>query len=253
LRSEQTLSVSKGNGSSSQGIPGVTSNQSGASGDNLAGSDSKGDGLVKPKNQNSRSQSTRNFEIDRTISHSSKLAGRVLRLSVGVVLDDKVTFSKKGKPTETPLTDQELEQYSNLIKNAIGFDAKRGDTVTVINSSFADVAPITEVPDSPFYAQAWFPSVVKQGAAALFILVLIFVVLKPILKSLTSISSFQNAQKLKEAKNRSDSSGSGGGSNNNNLLGNDQQYELSAVKDLVIEDPKRVAQVVKNWVGDDSE
>src|SRR5688572_10045146 len=89
-------------------------------------------------------QSTRNYEIDRTMAYTRAPAGRVTRLSVAVLIDNLRTTAADGKVTETPVPPEQLDRLTALVRDAVGFDAARGDTVNVVNSSFAGVPVIPE-------------------------------------------------------------------------------------------------------------
>src|SRR5262245_13059886 len=81
-------------------------------------------------------QSTRNYEIDRTMAYTRSPAGRVTRLSVAVLIDNLRTTDAEGKVTETPVPPEQIERLTALVRDAVGFDAARGDSVNVVNSSF---------------------------------------------------------------------------------------------------------------------
>ena len=108
-------------------------------------------------------QSTRNYEIDRTMAYTRTPAGRVTRLSVAVLIDNLRTTAADGKVTETPLPPEQIERLTALVKDAVGFDAARGDTVNVVNSSFAGVAAIPEgeLETMPFWEKAWVQDLAK--------------------------------------------------------------------------------------------
>lgn len=188
-------------------------------------------------------QETKNFEIDRQIKHQVNMPGKLLRLSVGVVVDDKTIYDSSGTASKVPLKPEELEKIENLVKDAIGFEKERGDRVTVINSSFAQVEPIQELPAQKIFEKPWFWMVVKQSLAGVGILILVFVVLRPILRNLTSISEYK--------QNLLKKMGSEGGNGIVDRKGrklDESEYQVR-IKELINEDPKRAAQVIKQWVG----
>ena len=80
---------------------------------------------------NSSKRSTRNFELDKTISHTRLASGEIRRLSVAVVLDDKQTTNDQGETTREPWKPEELAKFTTLVKEAIGFNVQRGDSVQV--------------------------------------------------------------------------------------------------------------------------
>jgi len=190
LRSEQMSGQSSSNAGAS-GVPGFLSNnplaQAGGGGNESSGS--------------STGSSTRNYEIDKTIRHEKKIAGVVTRLAVAVVVDQKIkptpvsteTNTEEGTPAEDAQKEQSPETVSAvnkqkslaeieaLVKGAIGFDATRGDTVTVMEASFTPQLVAEEL--------AWWRDTQLQGLgrqlviAAIFIL-LILTVFKPVVSNL---------------------------------------------------------------------
>ena len=102
-------------------------------------------------------QTTRNYEIDRTMAYTRAPAGRVTRLSVAVLIDNLRTTDEDGKVTETPLPADQLDRLTTLVRDAVGFDSARGDTVNVVNSSFLGTPAVEEgeLESIPFWERAW--------------------------------------------------------------------------------------------------
>ena len=111
--------------------------------------------------------------------------GRINRLSVSVVVDDQVKIAAAdGAVTRAPWSADELARFTRLVQDAVGFDASRGDSVSVINMPFS--AERGEViAEAAFYTQPWFWDIVKQVLGVLFIVVLVFGVLRPVLNNIT--------------------------------------------------------------------
>lgn len=86
--------------------------------------------------QSSRTEETVNYEISKTIRQHVREMGTVKRLSIAVLVDGTYTADKEGKKQYNPRADQELQKLAKLAKSAVGFDAKRGDTLEVINMQF---------------------------------------------------------------------------------------------------------------------
>ncbi|MGC1333256.1 flagellar M-ring protein FliF C-terminal domain-containing protein, partial [Pseudomonas sp.] len=220
-----------------------------------------GQPMLAPYPADKRNQSTKNFELDRSISHTKQQQGRLTRLSVAVVVDDQVKTDAKGEVSHNPWSADDLSRFTRLVQDAVGFDASRGDSVTVINAPFsADRGEV--VPEIAFYQQPWFWDVVKQVLGVLFILVLVFGVLRPVLNN---ISGGKN-KGLVGADGDVELGGMGGLdgelANDRVTLGGPQSIllpspsegydaQLNAIKSLVAEDPGRVAQVVKEWINAD--
>ena len=289
LRSEQSVNEQRSSSNGPQGVPVALSNQppAPASAPQTTGGATAAAGMVQPGQplldangqqimdpatgqpmlapypSDKRQQSTKNFELDRSISHTKQQQGRLNRLSVAVVVDDQVKVNPaNGEASRAPWSADELARFTRLVQDAVGFDASRGDSVSVINVPFS--AERGEViADIPFYSQPWFWDIVKQVLGVLFILVLVFGVLRPVLNNITG------GGKNKELAGLGSDVELGGMGGLDGELGNDRvslggpqsillpspsegyDAQLNAIKSLVAEDPGRVAQVVKEWINAD--
>ena len=221
-----------------------------------------GQPMLAPYPADKRNQSTKNFELDRSISHTKQQQGRVNRLSVSVVVDDQVKVNAAdGAVTRAPWSADELARFTRLVQDAVGFDASRGDSVSVINMPFS--AERGEVIAEPaFYSQPWFWDIVKQVLGVLFILVLVFGVLRPVLNNITGHGKKQLALAGSDVELGGMGGLDGELANDRVSLGGPQSIllpspsegydaQLNAIKSLVAEDPGRVAQVVKEWINAD--
>lgn len=278
LRSEQTMAENQSGTAGVIGVPGALSNQPPAGGQ----APQQATGATAPAGQaaaggqagtspsNSRQQATRNFELDRTISHTRQQVGTVKRLSVAVAVDNKLAPVAAGKagaaPKRVALTPQELERLNVLVKDAAGFDAARGDRVSVINQPFIDAQLIMGEEESvPIWERTWFSDMLRQVLAALVILVLLLAVLRPIMRQLARAggpteeeAAAAAAGGLPGATLQEGQLGAQvtltGMSEDLLLPGPHEGFEgqLAAVRAMVAEDPARVAQVVKNWIAEES-
>jgi flagellar M-ring protein FliF len=267
LRSEQTAEeVRKGAGADG-GIPGALTNQppAGGAAPEVAAAPAAGAGAAATEPSNSRSQATRNFELDRTVSYTKHEKGKLKRLSLAVVVNDKiVTNPATGEKAKMRWSDAELERLSSLVRDAVGFSAARGDSVNVLNESFLE-ADGTETIAAPWWQADWFISIAKQGAGVFIILVLIVGLLRPVLKNLAASGLQSRAEEEAKEMEALRAAGVDGfdalSDETVTLTGGDalalpspeQSYEqqLNAVKALVAEDPGRVAQVIKRWINEE--
>ncbi|GGC07370.1 flagellar M-ring protein [Marinobacterium zhoushanense] len=264
LRSEKTLEENRAAGADVGGVPGALSNQPpgpssvpeqvGANGGALAtGGTASG---------SSREQAVRNYELDRTVSYTKHQQGRVQRLSVAVVVDDLVSVNPEdGSQIRTQWQQGELERLRLLVQNAVGYSAVRGDSVTVVNSPFVPPEQVQEE-ELSFWQQEWFWDLGKQLMAALFVLILVLGVLRPILKSLASSGSGKEELKLGPAGDVSaeleglegagiaDDKVTFGGIDKSMMATPNEsfEYQLNAIRSMVAEDPAKVAQAVRQWV-----
>lgn len=271
VRSEQTMNEVVGAGGAVAGIPGALSNQppGAVTVPETAAAPGAAQQAQASNNGNSRQQSTRNFELDRTISHTRHQVGGVKRLTVAVVLDDRQVqvagADNKIESKRQPLTDAELERIRVLVRDAIGFSAARGDSVSVINQAFHTVQPetILDIPPTPMWEQPWFWDLVKRGSGFLLVIFLIFGVFRPILKRLAESGKDETLAALESQMGGTlgmdGMQVAGGpdvtltGTSNPLLPGPNASYDqhVDAVKTLVAEDPRRVAQVVKTWIANE--
>ena len=264
LRSEQ-VNEEQMRGAGAGGVPGALSNQPPAAGnapENAQGPDGQAADAI-----NSSRQATRNYELDRVISHTRMSPLSLRRLSVAVVVDDISNVDADGNVSVRERTPEEIERLTDLVREAVGFDTRRGDSVRVLNSSFLSPEPVADLPEIPIWEQGWFLDTVKQVGGLLLVLVLIFVVLKPTMKRLTT----GHTELAAEAGGGARVEGplgdrqAGGGTQNDEglLLGSDGEpvrlpgggrYEniMDAARNLVDEDPKRVAQLVKTWMHEEA-
>ena len=201
---------------------------------------------------------TRNYEIDRTLNYSSQPAGTIRRLTVAVLIGDRTVTGQDGKVTKVALDAQELARVTQLVKDAVGFDASRGDSVSVVNESLdTGSAPATDgtfqappLWQSPF---AW--SLLRIVAGLVVVLVLVLSVLRPLVRTLIT------PMRLAPAGPQALQAGATGASAGPAALPPSHkeavvstathEQQLSQARTLVNQDPKRVAQVVRGWVGGD--
>jgi len=181
-----------------------------------------------------------------------------------VVVDDKQEVDENDELVSKPWTDDELKRFTTLVKEAVGFDAQRGDTVNIVNSSFIPPPEAEVIPEPSLLEQPWIWDVARQAAGALGLLIVVFGVLKPVMRSLADKGA-QSMQATAMLPAAAAAGGAGGAGVEDRLSlsgANPQQAQLAApqvsyeqhldtAKGAVGEDPKRVAQVVRNWVGED--
>src|SRR5271170_1601293 len=185
VRSEQTSNELRKGGDGAEGIPGALSNQPpGTSGaPSIAGAATPGNpaasqpGAGQPGAgqataassgpSSSAQRSTRNFEVDRTLSYVKQPVGVLKRLSVGVVLDDWQKLDADGKVTTSPMSEEDVKRFSQLVRESIGLKDDRGDQLNLLNQAFKSNTPIGPVDGPPLWETPWITQLAKQivGAA----------------------------------------------------------------------------------------
>lgn len=252
VRSEQLIDEQKISGNEG-GIPGALSNQPPGEANAPEQIDPATGQPITPMDK--RSETTRNYEVDRTLSYKQQQVGRIKRLTVAVVVNDKESLNAEtGEIQFVPWSEGDLERLEILVKDAVGFNASRGDSVNVINSPFMGKGEV-ELGTPEFWTQPWFWEIMKQVLAGLFLLVLIFGVIRPTIASIANKGRTDEdalgLDELADAEEEFDEDRvTLSGADDFLLPGASESFErqLDALKGLIAEDPARVAQVVIQWI-----
>ena len=252
LRSNQTT-TDQSTGSIAGGVPGALSNQppGAATAPEVAGGEAGG---VEGAPSSNHRREINNYELDKTISHTRRAMGRLHRLSVAVVVDDSINMDSDGNVIRIPRTPEELSRLTNLVKDAVGFNAQRGDTVNMLNSAFSLPTKPAPLPVVPIWEQAWAQDILKKVLGALLVLALFFGVLRPVMRSLaTQHKMLAPPPRSEDAALAEDMLSLGGGGGAVPAIGGPGTFDQNMVtaSKAVEQDPKLVAQVVKNWVATD--
>jgi flagellar M-ring protein FliF len=261
VRSEQTSTEQRRGGDGAEGIPGALSNQPpGTSGaPTIPGAATPGNpapgaaqSTAAGSGPNSSAQrSTRNFEVDRTLSYVKQPVGILKRLNVGVVLDDWQKVDADGKVSTAPMSDTDVKRFSQLVRESIGLKEDRGDQLNVLNQAFKSSAPIGPVDGPPLWETPWITQLAKQIVGAALVLVVAFLILRPLMKSVTKSMPRRTAghgDAVDIEGDRVSLSGQGGKAIK---LAPSFEQQIAAARTLVGQDPRRAAQVVKDWVSAD--
>ncbi|GFO58596.1 flagellar M-ring protein [Geomonas silvestris] len=233
VRSEQRSDEKGSTTTTASGVPGVQSNLNRQNG---AASSTQGGG--------SKSDETLNYEVSRSTSRIIEPVGSLSKVSVAILVDGKYELAPGAKPDAKPKyqprSPDELQKIEALVKSAVGFNAERGDQVTVAN------IPFQETGDAAGEAPRWWDApilqaLMKNGLIALGFAALLLFVIRPLLKvlktephqeslipipDLDAIKLVEQANKEQEAMRIT-------------------QLELI---EKVKQDPYQVAQILQNWL-----
>ena len=178
-----------------------------------------------------------------------------------MLIDNLRTVGKDGKAKETPLTKEQLDHINQLVKDAVGYDEPRGDSVNVVNASFTqDTAPAPEgeLISPKIWESPLFLDIAKIVGGLVVLLVLVLSVLRPLVKNLIAPTAQQmQVQVLPKQAAAALGASPADASNTPALPSASQQaaatheQQIALARTLVNQDPKRVAQVVKGWVAKD--
>lgn len=198
----------------------------------------------------SRRDATTNYEVDRTVRVTRAATGNVKRLNAAVVVNHRSSTDAKGKTTTTELSADELAELTALVKETIGFNAERGDSVKLINAPFRVEKPLAEEP-LPLWQQPGTQDLLRGLAApaalTLLALIVVFGAVRPALKAaqpsrpaprldtvvddaqtLPPVAAGRNALPQLEAPVADD--------------------RLALARNIARENPQAVANIVRGWV-----
>ena len=249
------------------GVPGALTNEPPAAGavDPPQADADAGDEPPTPTSE----REVKNMMPDKRTTRELKAPYRVQRLSAAVLIDDRVATGKGAKGKREPWPEEELKKLEELARQAIGYNDKRGDSISVSNHSFVPPVEIAAPEPEPLWEQAWVWDLSRQLLVALIAIVALFMIVRPALKSLSSNQQKRLAEEeagsdaeLALADGNRDPNGAEGGAEGAEQDGgmdllpappNVYGDILNLAKVLADEDPKRVASVIKEWVSSDAE
>ncbi len=204
------------------------------------------------------SSATTNYDVDQTVSHTQQPVGSVRRISVAVLINDRAASGgAAAKPH--PMSAQQLAQVRQLVQDAIGYDPKRGDQVSVVSMPFGSAGPEAA-------ALPWWRSPLlwdSARAAVPYLLALVFGLL--IYRAVRRLASPGRLQSVSgEAGEPDEDEGEGQGGQAPRAarggggelepdvvqLSNTFENDAAVSRELVKQDPRRAAQVVKEWLAD---
>ena len=194
IRSQQLLENNSQANTSVPGVPGASSNQAVAAPTmplNATASSASGVSRTNGQAGNGSRNSVTNYEIDRTIKTVKSSTGALMRVSAAVVINDKfmvpgaASDSAEAKAAKT-LTPEQMEQFTAVVREAIGFKADRGDSVKLISGAF-NVEKIDTV-EIPWWKQAEVHAIIKNIVWLIGVIVLaalaMFIVVRPMMRGL---------------------------------------------------------------------
>jgi len=271
IRSEQLSESSAGGGNAPQGVPGSASNTPAAAppanANNATAAAQPQAQQQQDSNGPSSRSSVRNYEIDRTLTHTRQGPGRVRRVTAAVLVDNvPAAAGKDGKPALRALTDPELKRIESLVQQAIGFDLQRGDAVSVVNAPFArDIAALNEEEKTPLWEHPRAMEFLRIVVGGLAVLALILFVLRPMFRQLMGARPEQKKKKklasdettviaLEDEEIPVALSSPSPDAPVQALPPGAMTFDdkLEVARAAVSNDSKRVAQVVRDWVESDA-
>lgn len=256
IRSQQT-SESSQPGAGASGIPGALSNQ--PPGAAQPAGQPAANPAPAPGNP-ARRDATTNFEVDKTIRYEQKPMGGIKRLTVGVVVNYRRTVDPKtGRVSIKPLTAAEVAQINELVKQAMGYNQARGDTLNVANAPFdgVDKPAVVEAKPEWWRDPANLPLAMQVGKYLLSIAIVAFLyfrILRPLMRQvlhkfdrITEVPQEATADEIVQATEAMHEVKMEEVAIEKQAQG--YRANLQMAKDMARDDPRIVANVVKTWVG----
>jgi flagellar M-ring protein FliF len=262
IRSQQTSASSESTSGVAQGVPGALSNtppqRAAAPIDAPLGT--TGTAPAAPASE--RKDATTNYELDKTVRHTEQTTGKIQRLSVAVVVNNMPVTDSHGRTTMQPVPAELLAKVNQLVKDAMGYNAQRGDSVNVVNSAFTKIDdPLANIPwwrtSSMIALDKSIATWLGAGAAVLFVYLAI---VKPSLRrALPPPSAKTSAAPALGEPGSSlspslsfDNAAQDSGVNVELMSFENEKHKfernLEYARTIARQDPKIVAMVVKNWV-----
>ncbi len=187
IRSQQVLESSGTANKTATGVPGAVANQPpapSAAPVNGANPAPTAGGQQGAEESTSKRESTTNYEVDKTVKVTRGNNWAIKRLSAAVVVNYQALAEEKGGATPKPLTPEQIEQMTGLVRETIGFNKERGDSVNLMNTPF--LSSETPAPAVPLWKQPETIELAKTFAwplgAVLFAALVLLGLVRPALK-----------------------------------------------------------------------
>ncbi|GAB1597224.1 flagellar basal-body MS-ring/collar protein FliF [Lysobacter claricitrinus] len=266
VRSEQVsqsgdigaMAAANAAGTPAQGVPGSASNTPNPAAASGAAANVAAKPAAPASAQGTRNE-VRNYEVDRTLTHTRQAPGKIRRVTAAVLVDNVPAGApdKEGKQKLRALTPAEQQRIQTLVQQAIGFDQARGDAVSVVNAPFARDVGSDAGDATPIWQDPHARDLLRTILGGIAVIVLIFTVLRPAFRQLLqpkvvipqqSAVATIVAEELEQA-----ASPRGPRPTDPALATAAMQFDekINVARTAVTSDPKRVAQVVRDMVASD--
>jgi flagellar M-ring protein FliF len=250
IRSTQTTESKNGSTNNPVGVPGALSNQPPVPATAPIVTPATAIAPAASENSSQLKEATTNFEVDRTIRYTKLPVGSIRRISAAVLINNRTITDSKGKAISKPFTPAEQAQLNNLIKNAMGFNAQRGDSLNLLNSAFNEI-PEVPLAELPLWKQPDMIAMAKDilkylllGGVALY---MFFGIVRPAIRSYLDSLQANDAAKTQQATDDIKDK-----AKEFEAKKSEVSYESSVqgAKQIAQQSPKIVASVIQEWVSE---
>ncbi|WP_422017192.1 flagellar basal-body MS-ring/collar protein FliF [Roseateles sp.] len=250
VRSSQSNEQSNANAALPTGVPGAATNQppvpatapiNGASAPLQA---AQGGGGAN----NSRREQVTNYEVDKTVRVTRGAVGNVKRLNAAVVVNQKQVTDAKGKTTSQPVPAEEITRLTDIVKEAMGFNAERGDSVKVVSAPF--IVDKTEPVDVPLWKQPWLTDLLRSAmvptACVLIALIAVFGMIRPAIRAAAPLPPEEKPETVDEVVD--DPELLPGVEGMPRLEAPLHNEKLERARTMARDNPVAVANIVRDWM-----
>ena len=166
VRSSQTNEAFNATPALATGVPGAATNQPQAPASApINGQAAPLQGTGGNPNNSTRREAVTNFELDKTVRVTRNATGSVRRLNAAVVVNHRTTTDPKGKTSTLPVSQEELDKLTSLVKETMGFSQERGDSLKIISAPF--MVDKQSTVDLPLWKQPFVLDMVRAAALPL--------------------------------------------------------------------------------------
>ena len=180
IRSQQETIQESAEGKA-RGVPGATSNSPPTTPTLTTTPPAANSATASETARNKSSTTVRNYEVSKEVRSTRRAMGDIKRLTLAVVVRSGTTVDENGRIVEKPVSDEEKGRLTQLLQEAVGYSAERGDKLTIISSSFAEEK---KYESRSWYDAPWLEDAIKQIAIVLILGVVVIGALKPFLERL---------------------------------------------------------------------
>ncbi len=158
-----------------RGVPGAVANQAPLAADLQIDAPETGD----PAEFKQRSSSNvKNYEVSKKLSTTVGQIGKIKKVKTAVLVKNKIIETPEGTTVSEPISDEDREKITSLVKEAVGFNEDREDTIVVTSGDFIQEMNVIT---TKWFEQSWFQNMIGQLSTVLILAIVTFGALKPLL------------------------------------------------------------------------
>ena len=250
IRSQQTADSGAGS-PPAVGVPGALTNQAPVPATAPITNPQVGGGVAGAagagQNGNFTRNATINYELDKTVRHTRGTPGGVKRLSVAVAVNHKRPVGNDGKPGKpVPPTTEDLKRINDLVREAVGFNDKRGDSINIAAASFVQ-SEAEALQELPLWKNPEVIAFAKLAAQYLIFALIAWLIWSKLLKPVFEM--FAAAAQRAEAERKALAATAGQATYSGQQLDRGFEDKLKSARNAAYQEPKLIAELIKEWMG----